>query len=216
MKKYSPLKGIILIVVFLTIALGVWLFISFKNQDSLKNVQTIASLAIPNKSSEFNTFISDYFDDQALFYKKNDDLLSAYDETNKLSKLQHFFIAFGTYHEQLLYLDWLGEESELELEVFIKSIDTSIHTQFTNSRNLRNSVEDEYQIDTAFIKKLFLATDKDLMTEKKQLLFVKNDWDGYILTVVKESDFKKLLTLCSWFHGSSDLKGINTSHVVEP
>jgi hypothetical protein len=216
MKKFSPLKGIIIIGVFLSTALGVWLFISYTSQTSFKKVQTIASLAIPNKSSEFNTFISDFFDDQALFYKKNDALLSTYDETNELPKLQHFFIAFGTYHDQLLYLDWLGEESENEIEVFIKNIDTSIRTQFPNARNLRNSVEDEYQIDTAFIKKLFIATDKDLMTEKKQLLFVKNNWDGYILTVVKESDFKKLLTLCTWFYGSSDLKGINTSHVAEP
>ena len=199
-----------IIVVLIVLIVGVIQFFRNKKESLVSNSSELleaGQLLFPNKKIQFESFFNSYSTDKEKFLSDNEDLLAEYDnfDLNKIKSIEIIYI-FGDSNNQLFLTDWRGEETEREIENFMKN-NLQIKSDWLNVNKLRIGISEEKQRDGKFIIELFKTIDKDLATMNKKLIFMDLGWDSYVYTVVDEVSYKTLIEkFGTHFHGTEKLK----------
>jgi hypothetical protein len=115
------------------------------------------------------------------------------------------FYNFMEDKNQVLTVDWRGEENEGEIETFIESLNQE-QIEWTKVNELIEGQLKRKVSDDKFIIKLFKSIDMDLQNINTRLLFLNIDGDSYVFTTVDTETYKKVLdNLGKEFYGVDKL-----------
>jgi hypothetical protein len=115
------------------------------------------------------------------------------------------FYNFMDDKNQVLTIDWKGEENEGEIETFIELLNQE-QIKWTKVNELRTSQRKRKVSDDKFIIKLLKSVDMDLQNINTRLLFLNTDGDSYAFTTVDTGTYKKVLdNLRKEFYGVDKL-----------
>ena len=209
-------SSIIAIIIFM----GVFTFVmtSCAQNKSANNAKylEIGQLLFSNDKNEFVKFFNSFATDKAKFISEYEELLEDYDnfDFEKLTAIDVLYI-FGDSKEQLLFIDWKGEENEKEVESFIeKHLNRKVEwvnaAKFRKNSAINEGDEDDENFvirDFDLIIDFFKEIDKDLQQINQRLIFLSLDFDAYVLTTVDVKLFEQIITkMPNDFHGTDKLR----------
>ena len=164
----------------------------FKRQSSKDttvkfDIKQVGHLLFPDFKAEFENYITLYSENKKEFFKKYNEYQTEDADLTELNLIQ----SFGNMKDKLGFIDWKGEENELEIDEYIEG-QVQKGIVWTNSNLLRKSISVDKQRDGKFIVKLFQAIDKDLQLINFRLVFLNMGWDAYIFLPVTQQTFDKI------------------------
>ena len=133
------------------------------------------------------------------------EIVSFFKSSKDATKPIDVFYNFMDDKNQVLTIDWKGEENEGEIETFIESLNHE-QIKWTKVNELRAGQLKRKYSDDKFIIKLLRSIDIDLQNINTRLLFLNIDGDSYVFTTVDTETYKKVLdNLGKEFYGVEKL-----------